>query len=46
MEFCREGQILFGSKVELYIPAPFTARIFLGSKVKAGESIIGVIGDE
>ncbi|MCK4823716.1 phosphatidylserine decarboxylase [bacterium] len=42
----RFGMILFGSKVELYIPSPFTARIFLGCKVKAGESIIGVIEDE
>jgi len=39
----RFGMIKFGSRVELYIPLSIEIRVSEGNKVKAGESIIGVI---
>ncbi|MBN1892936.1 phosphatidylserine decarboxylase [bacterium] len=35
------GMIKFGSRVELFIPAGFNLRIRRGSRVRAGETIIG-----
>lgn len=39
----RFGMIKFGSRVELYLPLSIEIRVSEGDKVKAGESIIGVI---
>lgn len=39
----RYGMIKLGSRVDLYLPKDITLRIQLGDKVKAGESLIGVI---
>ncbi|TET37729.1 MAG: phosphatidylserine decarboxylase family protein [Planctomycetota bacterium] len=44
----RIGMIKFGSRTELYIPVSvnFTPKVKLGERVRAGSSIIGVIGKE
>ena len=39
----RYGMIKLGSRVDLYIPAEAVVRVKLGEKVKAGETLIGVI---
>ena len=41
----RYGMIKLGSRVDLYLPDDITLRVKLGDKVKAGESLIGVIDD-
>jgi len=42
------GAILFGSRVDLYMPKEVRLLVGLGERVKAGESVIGVLegGDE
>jgi phosphatidylserine decarboxylase len=40
------GAILFGSRVDLYVPKEVKLLVSLGEKVKAGESIIGVLKGE
>jgi phosphatidylserine decarboxylase len=35
------GLICFGSRLDVYLPEDFKARVSLGDKVKAGESILG-----
>jgi len=37
----RCGIILFGSRVDLYLPAAVTVRVRAGDRVRAGESVIG-----
>ena len=39
----RYGMIKLGSKVDIYLPAAVKPAVRLGDKVKAGESVIGVI---
>ena len=39
----RYGMIKLGSRVDLYLPENVSVRVKLGDKVKAGESLIGVI---
>lgn len=39
----RYGMIKFGSRLDVYLPKDTTIKVNLGDKVKAGESIIGVI---
>ena len=39
----RYGMIKLGSRVDVYLPADIVLRVKLGDKVKAGESLIGVI---
>jgi len=39
----RYGMIMFGSQVDLYIPKTTTLKVIVGEKVKAGESLIGLI---
>ena len=39
----RYGMIKLGSRVDLYVPKDIVLRIKLGEKVKAGESLIGVM---
>lgn len=39
----RYGMIKLGSKVDIYLPATVKPAVKLGDKVKAGESVIGVI---
>lgn len=41
----RLGMIKFGSRVEAYIPINSTVVVNLGDKVKAGETIIGNLGE-
>jgi len=37
----RFGMILFGSRVEVYLPVGVTVRVSVGDRLKGGESIIG-----
>jgi phosphatidylserine decarboxylase len=37
----RCGMILFGSRVDLYLPAGVAIRVRSGERVRAGESVIG-----
>jgi len=39
----RYGMIKFGSRLDVYLPKDTTIKVNLGDKVKAGESVIGVI---
>ena len=39
----RYGMIKLGSRVDVYLPEGVTVRVNLGDKVKAGESLIGVM---
>jgi phosphatidylserine decarboxylase len=39
----RVGMIRFGSRVDVYMPASTTLRVKKGDKVRAGESILGVL---
>ena len=41
----RYGMIKLGSRVDLYLPDDITLRVKPGDKVKAGESLIGVIDE-
>jgi phosphatidylserine decarboxylase len=42
----RYGMIQFGSKVDLYLPSTVRCVVSVGQKVKAGETALGVVGDE
>lgn len=37
----RVGMIMFGSRVDLYLPSQVRLEVALGSRVKAGESVVG-----
>jgi phosphatidylserine decarboxylase len=37
------GTILFGSRVDVYLPRGVVVRVRVGERVKGGESIVGVI---
>ena len=37
------GAILFGSRIDLYLPLNVEARVRLGERVKGGETVLGVI---
>ncbi len=39
----RYGMIMFGSQVDIYIPKNTNLKVIVGEKVKAGESLIGII---
>ena len=39
----RYGMIMFGSQVDIYIPKNINLKVIVGEKVKAGESLIGII---
>lgn len=39
----RYGMIKLGSKVDVYLPLPVQPSVSLGQRVKAGESVIGVV---
>jgi phosphatidylserine decarboxylase len=39
----RVGMIRFGSRVDVYFPAAATLRVRKGDKVRAGESMLGVL---
>ncbi len=40
----RYGMIKLGSRVDVYLPADIVLKVKVGEKVKAGETLIGVIG--
>lgn len=42
----RFGLILFGSRVDLYLPLHFEARVTVGQKARAGLTVLGVLKDE
>ena len=42
----RIGLIRFGSRVDVYLPAGTAPKVMLGQRSIAGETIIGVIGDD
>jgi phosphatidylserine decarboxylase len=42
----RVGLIRFGSRVDIYLPAGTAARVSLGQRSVAGETILGMIGDD
>ena len=42
----RVGLIRFGSRVDVYLPAGTDARVLLGQTVVAGETILGVTGEQ
>ena len=42
----RIGLIRFGSRVDVYLPAGTDARVLLGQKVIAGETILGLAGEQ
>jgi phosphatidylserine decarboxylase len=37
------GTILFGSRVDVYLPHGVTVKVWQGERVKGGESVLGVI---
>ena len=39
----RYGMIMFGSQVDIYIPKETTIKVITGQKVKAGETLIGLV---
>jgi phosphatidylserine decarboxylase len=39
----RYGMIMFGSQVDIYIPKETTIKVIIGEKVKAGETLLGLI---
>ncbi|MBF8260227.1 MAG: phosphatidylserine decarboxylase related protein [Actinobacteria bacterium] len=39
----RVGMIRFGSRVDIILPASATLRVKKGDRVRAGESIVGVL---
>ncbi len=39
----RYGMIQFGSRLDLYLPEDFTARVSPGDRVRAGETIVGFL---
>ena len=39
----RYGMIMFGSQVDIYVPKKTTLKVILWEKVKAGESLIGLV---
>jgi phosphatidylserine decarboxylase len=42
----RVGLIRFGSRVDVYLPAGTAPKVLLGQRSLAGETIIGVVGDD
>ena len=42
----RIGLIRFGSRVDVYLPAGTDAKVLLGQKVIAGETILGIAGEQ
>ncbi|MEO6062348.1 MAG: phosphatidylserine decarboxylase [Thermoflexales bacterium] len=42
----RVGLIRFGSRVDVYLPAGTASKVMLGQRSIAGETILGVIGDD
>ena len=41
----RVGLIRFGSRVDVYLPAGTASKVALGQRSVAGETILGIIGD-
>ncbi len=39
----RYGMIMFGSQVDIYIPKETTIKVIVGQKLKAGETLIGLL---
>jgi phosphatidylserine decarboxylase len=39
----RYGLIMFGSRVDLYVPPDVTVRVRLGQRVRAGVTVVGEI---
>ena len=39
----RYGMIIFGSQVDIYVPKETTMKVIVGQKLKAGESLIGLV---
>ncbi len=39
----RYGMIMFGSQVDIYIPKNTNLKVIVGEKLKAGESLIGIV---
>jgi phosphatidylserine decarboxylase len=42
----RVGLIRFGSRVDVYLPAGTASKVALGQRSVAGETILGMIGDD
>jgi phosphatidylserine decarboxylase len=42
----RVGLIRFGSRVDVFLPAGTAARVALGQRSVAGETILGIVGDD
>lgn len=42
----RFGIIIFGSRLDLYLPKNFTLNVIVGQKVRAGETILGLLHHE
>jgi phosphatidylserine decarboxylase len=42
----RIGLIRFGSRVDVYLPAGTGAQVLLGQRTIAGETVLGIIGDD
>jgi phosphatidylserine decarboxylase len=42
----RFGLICFGSRLDVYLPADITLKVAVGEKVKAGESVLGQLGND
>jgi phosphatidylserine decarboxylase len=39
----RFGMIMFGSQVDIYVPKEIILKVIVGEKVKAGETLLGLI---
>jgi len=39
----RYGMIMFGSQVDIYIPKETTLKVIIGQKLKAGETLLGLV---
>ena len=42
----RVGLIRFGSRVDVYLPAGTDAKVLLGQTVVAGETVLGIVGEQ
>ncbi|HEX6409316.1 MAG TPA: phosphatidylserine decarboxylase, partial [Sphingomicrobium sp.] len=42
----RIGLIRFGSRVDVYLPEGTAPKVVLGQRAIAGETVIGIIGDD
>ncbi len=42
----RIGLIRFGSRVDVYLPAGTDSKVLLGQRIVAGETVLGMIGDQ